>query len=62
MKEILFFIFDNMTDYEITFAMHMLNTSVGHGFIGFSAEIMDWYGMFKNEKEKLAFLNFMTSA
>ena len=27
MKEILFFIFDNMTDYEITFAMHMLNTS-----------------------------------
>lgn len=27
MKEILFFIFDNMTDYEITFTMHMINTS-----------------------------------
>lgn len=27
MKDILFFIFDNMTDYEVTFAMHMLNTS-----------------------------------
>lgn len=27
MKEILFFIFNNMTDYEITFAMHMINTS-----------------------------------
>jgi len=26
MNEVLFFIFDNMTDYEITFAMHMLNT------------------------------------
>ncbi|MBF4691523.1 DJ-1/PfpI family protein [Fusibacter ferrireducens] len=27
MKEVLFFIFDNMTDYEITFTMHMINTS-----------------------------------
>lgn len=38
MKEILFFIFDDMTDYEITFAMHMINTSGKYKAITISYE------------------------
>ena len=44
MKEILFFIFDNMTDYEIIFAMHMLNTSGKFKVITISYDECDVHG------------------
>lgn len=71
MGKILCFIYEEMVDFEMTLACHLLNreiiciayekqvvkdqniiTALGNAFVDFAVEILDYFKLFKEEKDK----------
>ena len=63
MGKILIFLFDGVTDYEITLVTHLLKadagmdviTAIGSAFVEFAIEICDGFGLFGDDEEKESF-------
>lgn len=73
MGKILCFIYEEMVDFEMTLACHLLNreiiciayekqvvkdqniiTALGNAFVDFAVEILDYFKLLKEEKDKQA--------